>query len=169
MRILCNYVLPLAVTAGCCLLAGCAAITTPAATIQEAKRDAYLEKEGSAIEQKRDDAQMAAARDRADQGDVDAAEKLLEALLERNPNHTDARLLLADLWVAQNRTAQAEEQLRRVLKNHPENARAHFSLGLLCEVSERNDEAAEHFRQALELAPDDATYRLSAAPATPTK
>lgn len=114
-----------------------------------------------AFERKRDDAQLAAARDQAEQGNVETAEKILTTIIDRNPNHAAARLLLADLWASQDRTEEAERQLRLLLERDPQNSPAHHALGLLLDVAERTDEAARHFRRAAELAPDNETFRLS--------
>lgn len=145
----------------CCLgLSGCGALALPARS-NSAARTAHGEVDLSAFEQKRDEAQYIAARDRAEQGDVDAAETLLKSILERTPNHVEAQLLLADLYVAQERTADAERRLRAVLHQRPDLARAQHSLGLLCDVTGRPEEAAEHFRRAAKAAPQEESYRLS--------
>ena len=151
--------LGLATVAG--LLAGCAAFPVGPSGKADVKEDLGRQEAVAAFERRRDEAQFAAARDRLEQGDVEAAEKLLAALVERSPAYADARLLLADLWVAQERTEEAEEQLRLILQSDAAHAQAHHSLGLLLDVTGRSEEAAGHFRRALELAPDNEVYRLS--------
>jgi Flp pilus assembly protein TadD len=161
--------------AWCMGVSGCAAFgpdpAAPAGTDRAGRRGADL----AAFEQKRDEAQFIAARERAEQGELEAAEMLLTAILERSPEHVESRLLLADLWVVQDRTAEAERELRWVLKHRPHHARAHHSLGLLCDVTGRSKEAAEHFGLAAQSAPQEDAYRLAleacvgGAPAEPTQ
>jgi Flp pilus assembly protein TadD len=146
---------------------GCASLTTSKPADKPSSRAEHREPNHTAFERKHVEAQMAAARERLDQNDPAAAEKLLLALLERNSQLAEARLLLADVYVAQDRTAEAEEHLRTVLKQEPENARAHHALGLLCDVTGRTAEAAQHFRRAAELSPQNETFRLSLEAAAP--
>jgi Tfp pilus assembly protein PilF len=153
-------VLGIAILLACVGLSGCAAIV-PSSNSTSRKERSQREPDLSAFEQKRDDAQFVAARERIEQGDFDAAETLLKSLLDRSPGHLESRLLLADLCVSQDRTAEAEVQLRQVLQRSPDHARAHHSLGLLCDITGRAEEAAEHFRQAAESAPHEEAYRLS--------
>jgi Tfp pilus assembly protein PilF len=143
------------------LLVGCASFASPELSDKRVDRQARRKVDLAVFEGKRDDAQLAAASDRIEQGDVLAAEKLLVTLVERTPDHAEARLLLADLWVAQERMPAAEEQLRILLEQHPDNARAHHALGLLYDVTDQQAKAASHFRRAAELAPQDETFRLS--------
>jgi Tfp pilus assembly protein PilF len=150
-----------AMIAGCGLLLGCASLPPAGRAAKELDRATRRGKDLASFEAKRDEAQFAAARERADQGDPAAAEALLLSLLERSPNHQEARLLLADLWVAQDRTDKAEAELRTLLKQSPDNARAHHSLGLLCDVTSRAAEAQQHFQRAAELNPQEETFRLS--------
>jgi predicted Zn-dependent protease len=146
----------------CCLgLTGCSTFATSAASKANASRSTHRDADLSAFEQKRDEAQYIAARDRVENGDLSAAETLLNSILERTPNHADSRLLLADLYVAQDRTADAEKHLRLVLEQRPNHPRAHHSLGLLCDVTGRAEEAADHFRRAAEAAPQEESYRVS--------
>jgi tetratricopeptide (TPR) repeat protein len=151
----------ISLVASCVWLLGCAAFAPSPSATSGAHRPAKREIDTAAIEQKRDQAQYVAARDRAEQGDIEAAETLLKEIIERTPDHLESRLLLADLHVAQENTAQAEAELRWILERHPDHARTHHSLGLLCDVSGRADQAAEHFRRAAEAAPHEKSYRLS--------
>jgi predicted Zn-dependent protease len=135
------------------LLVGCASLTQPPASPATAKRVASKpvkprEEQIAAFDRKRDEAQLAAARDRANQGDFMEAEELLAPLVKRSPELTEARLLLADVYLALDRPTAAEEQLRAVLDRHPDHAAAHYALGLLHDVAGRETEAAEHFRRA---------------------
>jgi predicted Zn-dependent protease len=151
----------------CVFLSGCAALTQSDAKTGRADRPARRDGDLTAFEQKRDEAQYLAARDRADDGDLEAAETLLKEILERRPDYVESQLLLADLCVAQDRTAEAERRLRRVLERRPDHARARHSLGLLCDVTDRSGEAAEHFRLAAQAAPHDESYRLTLESLTP--
>ncbi|MBW3597897.1 MAG: tetratricopeptide repeat protein [Planctomycetes bacterium] len=143
-------------------LSGCASLPIAGKDAESAKS---REEAVAAFDRKRDAAQLAAARDRAAHGDVETAEKLLIPLIERNPDHPDARLLLADLWASQDRHTEAEQQLRLILQRDGKNAQAHYSLGLLLDITGRTEEAAHHFHRAVELAPDNTAYRLAVAAA----
>lgn len=111
-----------------------------------------------AFEHKRLAAEFDAAIARSRQGDDEACEILLLRVLERNPNHHDARLLLADLMVATDRIAEAEGQLRQITDCDPSHAVAHYQLALLLEMQGRHNQAMPLMERAVQLAPHDPLY-----------
>jgi tetratricopeptide (TPR) repeat protein len=88
-------------------------------------------------------------------------------LLRRNPDHREARLMLADLYVSTNKPAAAEKHLRLLLEND-DDARAHHALGLLLEISGKSTEALTHFQRAQTLEPGNELYAASYAAAQTT-
>ena len=112
------------------------------------------------FEEHRDAAQLGAALDRWNQGDVRGAEAMLASIVSRRPDQVDARLRLAEmLWSRGDPSA--EGHLRAVLEAQPNGADAHHALGLVLEGTSRIDEAQHHFARAAELEPDNEVYRLT--------
>jgi len=132
---------------GCLLLAGCASVKMPAGLRGEFSRK-QQQREQQAIhqfEQHRDLAEYQAA------------------VHARNPRHTAARLLLADVYLAQERYADALEQAQRVLAHSPKNAEAHYMMGLVLDARGDFADALEHYRRAVEIEPEEEIYRLGYA------
>jgi len=150
---------------GCLLLAGCASVKMPAGLRGEFSRK-QQQREQQAIhqfEQHRDLAEYQAAVHCWQRGDEKACREQLEKLLARNPRHTAARLLLADVYLAQERYADALEQAQRVLAHSPENAEAHYMMGLVLDARGDFADALEHYRRAVEIEPEEEIYRLGYA------
>jgi len=82
--------------------AGCAVLDLPDAPVADIaqKRQQRTEEAVREFESKRDLAEMQAAITYWNQGDVDACEQGLRRLLERNPDHREARLLMAKVRLA---------------------------------------------------------------------
>ena len=79
--------------------AGCAGLKPRLDPVADITPSRELRKEDVVrdFERHRDQAQFDAARCCLDRGDVDGCRESLEAMLARNPNHEEARLLLAEL------------------------------------------------------------------------
>jgi len=145
-------------------LAGCTAIDKQLASLPDDVAPVRAEREEEVVqdfERTRDTALYQAALARWRAGDSVASESLLMRLLQRNDQHREARLLLADLYVATNKPNAAEEQLRLLIRRMPNDAQVHHSLGLLLESTGRTEEAVTHLQKAAELAPDNELYALS--------
>jgi Tfp pilus assembly protein PilF len=147
----------------CVLLAatGCAGwkqkVQPPTITASRADRAAEAIR---TFEQHRDTAQLEAALDRWNQGDVQGAEATIATILSRRPDYADARLRLAEiLWSRLDPSA--EPHLRAVLETQPDRADAHHALGLLLDGTGRSDEGRQHFVKAAELEPENEIYRLT--------
>lgn len=157
-----------ALLAGCCaLLAGCAAPRLPGPWRADFARlkQQRAEQAVREFEQYRDFAEYQAALHRWEQGDAQACSEQLGKLLQRNPDHCPARLLLAEVYLVQKRQSEALAEVQRVLEAEPRNAEAHYMMGLVLDAQGRSAEAQQHYRQAAELEPTEDPYPLAYAPA----
>jgi Flp pilus assembly protein TadD len=115
------------------------------------------------FEAHRDWAQCEAARARLQHSDLQGCRTLLEALLARNPNHRDGRLLMADVELFARRLPEAIEHARHATTLDPADAEAHHALALLLEASGDSAQAAIYHQQAARLAPHHELYQAAAA------
>lgn len=145
-------------TAGC---AGWRSATDPASSASIRERQAAAVRD---FEQRRDAAQLAAALDRWQQGDPAAARVMLQRLVERRPDHVEARLRLGELLWSEGDGQAAEHQLREALALRPDAAEAHHALGLVLWGTGRQAEGQQHLQKAAALAPDNEAYRLACQP-----
>jgi Flp pilus assembly protein TadD len=119
---------------------------------------------------RRDDTQYRASLACWERGDVRGCESQLIDLLQRNPDHLEARLALADLCLERGKSWAAEQQYRESIERHPQQAQSHYGYGLFLDVAGRTDEAAEHFRRAAKIEPDNPAYAaLAASGGNPTE
>ncbi|MGR9073446.1 MAG: tetratricopeptide repeat protein [Gammaproteobacteria bacterium] len=81
----------------------------------------------------------------------ESAERTLEILLEKFPDHPKATEWMGIARIGQGRLDRAEEMLQRALDKKPWSAEFHFNLGLLKTGQDDYAEAAEHFGRALAL------------------
>ncbi|HEY1492411.1 MAG TPA: sulfotransferase, partial [Steroidobacteraceae bacterium] len=93
-----------------------------------------------------------------------AARALLETLLQRAPQFTEARVDLARALRAEGRAQEAREQVRRVLEKHPRHHRAWMAYGDLLVDLESFADARTAFERARETDPErPAIERATAA------
>jgi putative PEP-CTERM system TPR-repeat lipoprotein len=87
---------------------------------------------------------------------------LLKAV-EYNPGNLNARILLAESYLAERAPDLALEQLKVVLTGQPKDYRAHILKGTACLLKRDLKTARKAFSHAMELRPDDpaAYYRLA--------
>lgn len=149
-------ILTLSLLLGCAGWRGAAETASSASSTLRQRQAALLQD----FEQRRDAAQLAAALDRW-QEDPAAARQLLSRLVERRPEHFEARLRLGELLWAEGDGPAAEAQLRQALLLRPDAAEAHHALGLVLCGTGRQFEGQQHLRRAAELAPDNEAYRLA--------
>lgn len=83
-------------------------------------------------------------------------------LLEINPEHEDARIMLGVVYGNSNNLKEAEKQLKIVIEKNPENYRAHGYLGSIYTQVGRYKEALEHIKVDLKHNPKS-TIRLDLA------
>jgi tetratricopeptide (TPR) repeat protein len=108
----------------------------------------------------RDAAEFNAAMDRWNQQDVPGCRQRLEQLLARNPNHADARLLMADVLVAGNHPEQALQQVQQALKAHPDNPDVQYATGLMLDATGHRREALAYYAQAAKKVPTNEAYTV---------
>ena len=143
------------------LSTGCAWLPKPPVEDVTPQRSERKETIVKNFEMRRSQAQYDAAVLRWERSDFEGCETILNQLLARDPTNQDARQLLADLYVAQEKPTAAMEQLKILLEHAPENPQSHHALGMLLESIGRSNEAATHYRQALAANPANELYQLS--------
>ena len=99
-----------------------------------------------------DDA-LARAVQRHQAGDLDQAEPIYEAVLQRQPDRAEVLNWLGILKHQRGELAQAAALMRRVLQLRPAADGVWNNLGNVLVRLDRMDEAGEAFRRSLELAP----------------
>jgi Flp pilus assembly protein TadD len=152
------------------MLTGCASLPTGHASRKAKKTETpqtYAERKREAViafERQRDVAQVQAAINHWQRGDVQKSMSMLTAIIARVPSNVNARLRLAEVLTAQEDFAGAEVQLRECLTHAPNSAEVHHTLGmLLTEGPGREQEAQTHLRRAAELEPENELYAASAS------
>ena len=103
------------------------------------------------FETKRDAASLAAASNRWQQGDVQASRTILEELLQRNPQYLEARLLLADLHIFEERPLDAVHMLESAPSHQANRPELVQALAMALDVAGRADEAADQYRRSEEI------------------
>ena len=88
-----------------------------------------------AFEEQRDRAELEAADDRWNQGDVAGCEGRLRAILARRPDDVEAHVRLAELAWANEDHAQAEAEYHAALRLPPERADVEHALGLVLQAT----------------------------------
>jgi tetratricopeptide (TPR) repeat protein len=148
----CILLLLLVATTGCAALG----INSPGCFNSERKkRDAEVARR---LTNQRDYAEFEAALACWNQQDVRGCREHLEPLLERNADHRDARLLMADVLVAEKQPKKALELVRHVLKAHPDDADAQYAMALLLDSTRHSAEALPYYDRATQLAPENEVY-----------
>ena len=90
-----------------------------------------------------------------DAGDPITAAKVLEPIVEAEPDRFDVRLLLARAYFHSAQLGRAEEQLRRLVELNPSDHYARFVLGRTLERAHRPTEALPHLRMAAAMHPSE--------------
>ncbi|HEX8600930.1 MAG TPA: tetratricopeptide repeat protein [Chloroflexia bacterium] len=76
------------------------------------------------------------------------AERRARAVLEAQPDETEARRILGTSLYVQNKLDEAEKHFRKVLETQPDNYRVLFNLGGVCLKQDRAEQALAFFRRA---------------------
>ena len=82
--------------------------------------------------------------------------QLFKRILERIPNHTEARRNLAMAYLESGDKEQAKNHLIEVLRLDPKDAWSYVILGNIAKSEKRIDQADRFYRRAYELKPNDA-------------
>ena len=149
-----------------CSGAGCSALQSWREKSEESDvgrlREERREEVVHNFERRRLEAQLQLARERAEQGDPESAEEILQGTLKRDPSSVAAREQLAELYWAHDQFAEAEHQLRDALAIVPKRADLHYLLGLLLDGRGNAPEARLYFAKAVELEPTNDLFRATA-------
>lgn len=89
----------------------------------------------------------------SESGDVPGALKLLQEIVEENPDLFEAQYSLGLLQMALGQHREANRYLMKSLELRSNNPDIHFNLGLNFAMQQKLDAAAEEFREAIKLAP----------------
>jgi Tfp pilus assembly protein PilF len=121
----------------------------PVAEVRQVRQAAALQ----AFEQQREAAQLQAALDRWQQGDIAGCETRLRSLVQRRPQSCDPHVHLAELAWSYENAEEAIGEYRAALAIAPNRADVHHALGLVLEAVGRPAEAQHHLAQAAKLDP----------------
>ena len=144
-------------------MAGCASLKTlgpPVEDISE-KRRQRSEAAARRFDRQCDVAEFEAAQARWNEGNLHGCAEIVQRILARSPDHLEARLLLAESLLADNRPSEAIPYLEPALATHPSDARVHHLMGLLLDATGQRADALVYYEQATRLRPDDEVYAVS--------
>jgi len=88
------------------------------------------------------------------QGQLPAAIKAYQTLIQKRPDLARARMNLAEVLLSQGRQSEALNEYRNVIRLFPDDALAYFSFGYALERMGRSEAAIRTYEQAIELKPD---------------
>jgi chemotaxis protein methyltransferase CheR len=95
--------------------------------------------------------------------EFDDAAKLAQKLVKIEPSNIEARVLLANIYVNQNRLDNALRQVSAALELNSISAKAHYLLGMIREKQGQLDEAVREFKQVLYIDRDFAIAHINLA------
>ncbi len=101
------------------------------------------------------------ARELVRAGDLEAAGKLCQRILEYYPRYVGAYSVLGQICLQAGEYEMAADLFQRVLGADPEHALSYASLGQIYKEREQPDEAIWHLERALELSPTDDAVRVT--------
>ncbi|MEQ4301737.1 tetratricopeptide repeat protein [Plantactinospora sp. B6F1] len=94
-------------------------------------------------------------------GDPSGAVRLLEPIVEAEPDNASVRQLLARAYFQTAQLGRAEEQLRTLVQRDPSDHYAHHVLGRTLERDGRPEEALRHLRIAAAMYAENDDYRIA--------
>jgi Flp pilus assembly protein TadD len=155
----------LAIACLCAIAPGCAGVRTTKQAVARNQagdvgppRENRKEEIARDFDRTRDDAQFEAAASCWQRGDTEGCKNMLTGVLERNPTHRRARLLLADLYLFNGAPNDAIVQLRKVVENDPKDAMAHHALAQVLDAAGERNEALTHYEKATTLDPKNEVF-----------
>jgi tetratricopeptide (TPR) repeat protein len=115
-----------------------------------------------ALELQPDDIRItnAIARHHLKYKEFDKTEEYINAIMEKRPNYFPARMVKAELLLAQRQFAEAIELLNQIIKEEPNSARAHYFMGLAHIGKGESRLAKTDLGKTLELSPNHIKSRL---------
>ncbi len=114
---------------------------------------------GQLLEQQRDRAEYEEALTRwRQQNDAQGCREGLERLLTRNPRHCEARLLLAELLLAENDSQAAYAHAKAALDAWPNDARVHFAMAMTLDTLGKPQDALGYYERASKMDPQNESY-----------
>ncbi len=134
---------------------------TPSSESPTQKRQRRAEAAVRRFEQQRDFAEYQSALFSLNHGDPETCESTLRRLCRRNPDHREARLLLAQLAIEEGRNEEAVENLVDLAGRQPLDAQVQHALGLAFDAQGDEASAAACYERASVLAPDEEVYQAS--------
>lgn len=142
---------------------GCASLKMPTAPVADVtpKRKERTREALETYERRRETAQFQAALDAWNQSDYDHCQELLTQLLQQNPAHREATLLLAELFQHIGRPADAVAVLKQSLNHHPHDAALLHAIGLSLDLDGDTDSALAYFKQAATIEPENEVFTAS--------
>ena len=141
---------------------GCAArLSRKTAATTPPERPTQTEAAIQRFEQGRDRGEFEAARACWKRGDSPGCQGRLELLLARSPEHEEARLLMAQMLWATDRSQEAAAHLQRLVAMRPDNARAQHGLGRVLESGGQVAVAVACYERAARLEPENEAYLAS--------
>ncbi|HUT95186.1 MAG TPA: tetratricopeptide repeat protein [Thermoguttaceae bacterium] len=144
-------------------MAGCASLKTLGPPVEDISKKRLQRSEAAArrFDRQCDVAEFEAAQARWNEGNLLGCAEILQRILARSPDHLEARLLLAESLLADNRPTEAIPYLEPALATHPSDARAHHLMGLLLDATGQRADALVYYERATRLRPDDEVYAVS--------
>jgi tetratricopeptide (TPR) repeat protein len=141
---------------------GCATFKTMALPSEDIgqKQSQRTEETVQAFEEQRNQAQFMAAQARWREGNLKACRESLESLLARVPAHLEARLLLVQVLLSEEKFDVAKGYLEQILAERPADARAQHTMGVLLEAKGEQQAALACYKQAAELEPENQEFAL---------
>ena len=144
------------------LFDGCASIRPPRTmtdgdvSVQAKKRNEEFTKE---FDSQRDFAEYEAAKARwLQQRDPKGCQEGLEKLLVRRPKHREARVLLAELLIAEGNPQAANEQAKKALESYPNDAEVQYTVAQTFDALEEPGEAIGYYERAARMDPSNQGY-----------
>jgi tetratricopeptide (TPR) repeat protein len=153
LALLCMY--PLLVMACGCATFEISGVQSEGLSDQSRQRNKEVTRE---FEQNRDFAEFQAAWACWKRNDTNGCEESLQRLLQRNPDHCDGRLLMADVCMEQNRPQAALEQVEHAVRKHPDDAGAKYAMALLLDSIGKTETALAYYEQAAVAEPKNKVF-----------
>ncbi len=113
------------------------------------------------FDQERDRAELQAAQNRRREGDLEGCTATLERLLARNPDHFEARVLMAETLLEADRPQEALPYLEPLAAEGSDDSRVHHLIGMLLDAEGQRADALVFYERAARLQPRNEVYRVS--------